>query len=237
MTNVLIHSGLLACLAAALSGGLAVIPVATVHASPSAAPVPAPMGEEWELDFRPGELRHFVDPVDGKAYWYFTYKVANRTGAERMWAPKFEFYGDRGQLLDGGKSVPTRVTKALLDKAGTEFTQDQYQILGPILVGEENAKDGLVVFPSLDPEITEITVFVGGVSSKIRREPDPVSGETRTQRRVLRLEFHVPGEAAKRPASPANPASSDERVKQGAEKRAAPAGSPPGTEGGCWEWR
>lgn len=201
------------------------------------APSAAIPGNDWELDFRAGELRHFVDPVDGRAYWYFTYKVVNRTEVERMWAPKFEFFGDRGQLLDSGRNVPTRVTKALLEKAGTRFTQDQYQILGPILVGEENAKEGLVVFPSLDPEITEITLFVGGVSSKIRREPDPVSGEVRTQRRVLRLEFHVPGEAAKRPTKPADPGSSDERVREGAEKRPAPPGAEPGTDAGCWEWR
>ena len=208
----------------------------TAHAA-TAAPRAATVGNDWELDFRAGELRHFVDPVDGRAYWYFTYKVINRTAAERMWAPKFEFYGDRGQLLDSGRNVPTRVTKALLEKAGTRFTQDQYQILGPILVGEENAKEGLVVFPSLDPEITEITLFVGGVSSKTRREPDPVTGQVRTQRRVLRLEFHVPGEAAKRPTKPADPGSSEERVRDGAEKRPADPGAEPGTDAGCWEWR
>jgi hypothetical protein len=225
----------LVCLAV-VGGTLAMSGLAGPAAAFAAAAAASP-SSDWELDFRPGELRHFIDPVDGNAYWYFTYSVVNRTGSERMWAPKFEFYGDRGQLLDAGKGVPTRVTKALLDRAGTEFTQDQYQILGPLLVGEENAKDGLVVFPSRDPEITEITVFVGGVSSKIRREPDPVTGEPRTQRRVLRLEFHVPGEAARQPAKPANPASSDERVNQGAEKRAAPAGAAPGTDAGCWEWR
>lgn len=236
-TRNLLSRHALACLSLALAGGLVPGPWSGAGLDVTSVACAAPLAEDWELDFRPGELRHFVDPVDGKAYWYFTYRVVNRTGAERMWAPKFEFYGDRGQLLDAGKGVPTRVTKVLLDKAGTEFTQDQYQILGPILVGEENAKDGLVVFPSLDPEITEITMFVGGVSSKIRREPDAVTGEPQTQRRVLRIEFHVPGEAAKRPTKPANPASSDDRVKQGAEKRAAPTGSPPGTDGGCWEWR
>lgn len=221
--------------------GLAVLAAFPAFASaPVAGPGPAlaaAIAEDWELDFRAGELRHFIDPVDGKAYWYFTYRVVNRTGAERLWAPKFEFFGDRGQLLDAGKAVPTRVTKALIEKAGTEFTQDQYQILGPILVGDENAKDGLVVFPGTDPEITEITLFVGGVSSKTRREPDPITGEIRTQRRVLRMEFLMPGEAAKRPSKSADPASSDERVRQGAERRPAPADAPPGTDNGCWEWR
>jgi hypothetical protein len=226
---------LVAPLAFALVGSMAWVGLTPV--SGSSPIVAAPLVDDWELDFRAGELRHFVDPADGRAYWYFTYQVVNRTGEERMWAPKFEFFGDRGQLLDAGKGVPTRVTKALIEKAGTKFTQDQYQILGPILVGEENAKDGLVVFPSLDPEITEITMFVGGVSSKIRREPDPVSGQMRSQRRVLRLEFHVPGEAAKRPHNPANPASSDERVKQGAEKRPSQPGAAPGSDDGCWEWR
>jgi hypothetical protein len=220
-------------IALALAGGL-VLDLSASAARPAHA---APLAKDWELDFRPGELRIFTDPVDGKAYWYFTYRVVNRTGAERMWAPKFEFFGDRGELIDAGKGVPTRVTKAVIDKAGTQFTQDQYQILGPILVGEENAKDGLVIFPSPDPQITEITIFVGGVSSKFRRDNDPVTGKPRMQRRVLRLDFEVPGQAGDRPTKPANPASSDERVEDGAEKRPSSPGSAPGTEGGCWEWR
>jgi len=227
---------LVASLLAPLSVGGGLVPLvgaATVLAEPSA----HAQSRDWEFDFLPGELRHFVDPVDGKAYWYLTYRVVNRTGSERMWAPTFQLYGDRGQLLSSGREVPARVTKALIDKAGTPFTQDQYQILGELRVGEENAKDGLVVFPSPDPEITELTLFVGGISSRINRDPDPVSGEPRTRRRHLRLDYLMAGEAAKQVTKPATPASTDERVRDGAEKRPAPPGAPPGTEAGCWEWR
>lgn len=235
------HRRPFACLVVALSGGFAAVaglaaPGGSVHA--------APLSEEWELDFRPGELRHFVDPVDGKAYWYFTYQVLNRTGAERMWAPKFEFYGDRGQLLDSGRGVPTRVTKTLLEKAGTKFTQDQYQILGPILVGEENAKDGLVVFPEPetfpDPNLTEVILYVHGITNASRRDPDPVTGQIRVQRRVLELRFLVPGDPALTPPRAAEPGGIDEEIRKSPDGRPlppVPANPKRQTDGRSWQWR
>jgi hypothetical protein len=39
----------------------------------------AVLGEQWKLDVRPKGLRLWVDPQDGKGYWYFVYDVVNQT--------------------------------------------------------------------------------------------------------------------------------------------------------------
>ena len=53
-------------------------------------PKPASVPYRWELDFEPGELRLWVDTAgESAAYWYFNYKVTNRTGRDQVWAPSF----------------------------------------------------------------------------------------------------------------------------------------------------
>lgn len=183
---------------------------------------------DWELDFRPGALRLFTDTTDGKAYWYFTYHVVNRSGREHMWAPRFEFFTDKGAIHLSGREIPSRVTEAVIALLGNALLEDQNQIIGQLLIGEEHAKDGVVLWPADDSEVTEFTVFVTGASGKVRKVPDPKSGQPRVERWTLRFNYLVPGDALKRGSKPVEPTNADEDLKEGAERR---------TDWGVWLWR
>ena len=60
----------------------AALAVLVAIASAMAYPKPSPVPPRWELEFEPGDLRLYVDPVDDQAYWYFVYGVTNRTVLE-----------------------------------------------------------------------------------------------------------------------------------------------------------
>ncbi|MDZ4831496.1 MAG: hypothetical protein SGJ09_15015 [Phycisphaerae bacterium] len=182
---------------------------------------------DWELDFRPGALRLLTD-TSGKSYWYFTYKVINRTGKDRMWAPRLELFTDKGEILTSGRTVPTDVTRSILQLLGNPLLQDQNQVIGEILIGEEHAKEGLVVWPVDDTEVTEFTVFVSGASGKIRKTADPRTNQPRVERWTIRFNYLVPGDPLARGSKPVEPASTDGDVKDGADRR---------TDAGVWLWR
>ena len=55
-----------------------------------------------------GQLRLYVDPIDGRHYHYFTYQVFNRTAEDRMFAPRAELFTDKGEMLRSGDGVPTK---------------------------------------------------------------------------------------------------------------------------------
>lgn len=184
---------------------------------------------EWQLEFKPGALRLYVDPATNANYWYFTYHVTNRSGAERMWAPRFEFFSERGEIKVSGKEVPSRVTDQIMSLLGNPLLEDQNQILGDLLVGEENAKDGVVVWPAGDADVNELTVFVTGASGRVRKVPDAKTGEMKPERWTLRFNYHLPGEAVPRGSKPVEPARADEDVKEGAERRP--------DDIGVWLWR
>jgi hypothetical protein len=204
-------------------------PATSVPATTGPASSAIPKGSDWDLDFRPGPLRLYIDPTDGGQYWYFTYKVVNRTGRERMWAPRFEFFSDKGEIKPSGKAVPTRVTDAIESLLANPFLQDQNEILGDLLVGEEHAKEGLIVWPAGDAEVTEFTIFVTGASGKNRRVPDAQTGKTRVERWTLRFNYLLPGDAAPRGSTPVEPASAESDLKEGAERRP--------NDIGVWLWR
>lgn len=208
-------------------------PSATPSATPSAGSSATGRGVaralDWQLDFRPGALRLYVDPVDGGKFWYFTYKVVNRSGRDRMWAPRFEFFSDAGEIKVSGKEVPSRVTEQIRTLLGNPLLEDQNQILGDILIGEENAKEGLVVWPAGTAEVNEFTIFVTGVSGKVRKVPDPKTGAPRAERWTLRFNYLVPGDAPARGSDPVGQVPADDDVKEGAERRA--------DDVGVWLWR
>lgn len=183
---------------------------------------------DWELDFRPGPLRLFTD-TNGDAYWYFTYKVVNRTGKERMWAPRFEFFSDKGEIKASGRSVPTEVTRSILGLLKNPLLEDQNQIIGELRIGEENAKDGVVIWPAKDLGVTEFTVFVTGASGKIRKVPDPRNGNPLVERWTLRFNYLVPGDPVARGSTPVEPVTADRDIADGAQRRP--------NDVGVWLWR
>jgi hypothetical protein len=183
---------------------------------------------DWELDFRPGPLRLYTD-ANGEAYWYFTYKVVNRTGKERMWAPRFEFFSDKGEIKASGRSVPTEVTRAVLDLLKNPLLEDQNQIIGELRIGEENAKDGVVIWPAKDLAVTEFTIFVTGASGKIRKVPDPRTGNPLVERWTLRFNYLVPGDPVARGSTPVDPVTADRDIADGALRRP--------NDVGVWLWR
>jgi hypothetical protein len=166
-------------------------------------PKPAAVPYRWELNFEPGDLRLYADPGTGDYYWYFTYTVTNRTGKDQLWAPSLVLFTDTGDVLTAGRDVPTKVTEDLLKLLNNEFLEDQNQIIGDILQGKENAKEGLVIWPAKNLKVNEISLFVAGISGETARVKNPVTGGEVILRKTLQRNYLIPGDAVARGAQPA----------------------------------
>ena len=62
---------------AVLAALLSISTIAMTAFSTPVSPAAVAAGPDWEIDFTPGPLRLYVDPIDGRYYWYFTYTVTN----------------------------------------------------------------------------------------------------------------------------------------------------------------
>ncbi len=164
-----------------------------------AAPQPDPVPRRWQLDIKPGPLRLAVLDVEGageQAYFYFTYYVENNTGEDLLFAPSFQLATDDGSLANSGAGVPSTVTKTILERLRNPFLLDQISAVGLLLQGEENAREGLVIWPAANLEVDEVLVFAAGFSGETKTIVRPDTGEAILLRKSLMLRHETPGDIA-----------------------------------------
>jgi hypothetical protein len=232
MVKTRILGGLSLLMLSALIGlvGFAAIPSASAVATAT----PTSLGgRDWAIDFVPGHLRLYVDPTDGRHYWYFTYLVTNNNERDLVFAPRIELFFDSGEILRSGRGVPSRVVGQLKELLGDPLLEDQNRIIGDLLVGPENARAGIAVWPAEDQDVTELTLFVQGLSSQFKEVEHPETGEKVTLYRTLRREYIVPGDPIARGSTPLELTKDGNRRGPECDSELQIAGKP----AGCWIFR
>ena len=165
------------------------------------APEPDAVPKKWELEVTPGPLRIATFRSAGQApqrYFYLTYKVTNRTNSDVLFAPAFDLVTDDGGVLRSGRDVPADVTRKIISDLANSQIQDQISIVGTFLQGEENALDGVVVWPASDMAMNEIAIFGSGFSGETKviqiAAKDTGKKVDVTLRKALSLRYSVHGE-------------------------------------------
>lgn len=165
------------------------------------APEPDPIPRRWQLAIEPGPMRVAsmeLPDVGTRAYFYMTYKVTNTSDTDLLFTPTFDMLTDDGLLLRAGRDVPQEVTKEILRRVDNPFVQDQVSIVGSLLQGEANAKEGLVIWPVTSTRSGEFSVFAGGFSGETRPietlNPDDHTTMKVLLRKTLMMRFQGPGE-------------------------------------------
>ena len=158
-------------------------------------PKPRPIPARPELNFEPGPLRIRQSQKDGSWYWYMTYTVSNYTGEDRIWAPTFVLFTDRGDILESGRDVHREISEEFHAFLGNELLEPQHQIIGDLLQGERNARSGLILWPAPSVDVNEVSLFSTGISSETAVVEHPVSGKPITLHKTLMMEYLIPGNA------------------------------------------
>ena len=188
MRRLLATSVILALIAAALP--MAGAP-ALAYQQPSLVPV------SWELNFKYSPLERVFVTVDGKEkpYWYMRYTVINNSGRDVLFTPDFEIVADTGQVVHAFKDVPNAVFDKIKDLYKNPLLQSPNNIYGKLLQGEDNAKDGVAIFPALDPDGRNFKVFVTGLSGETATVKNPMTGKDVIIQKALELDINIPGQA------------------------------------------
>lgn len=175
-------------------------------------PEPDPIPRRWELDVKVGPLRleTVTDRLGNfRVYAYMTYMVTNNSGTDLLFAPSFEMATDEGQLGRSGRGVPSEVTAQLIASQENELLMDQNSIIGPLLQGEENAREGLVVWPLEDLNVGEIQVYLAGFSGETKTiqvyDPGTKTRLPMVLRKTLQMRYPINGELDPKDSTPLEP--------------------------------
>jgi len=175
----------------------AVLTVASGTALLGLAPEPDPVPRRWQLDITPGILRVTTIDVAGvgpRMYLYMDYSVVNNSGQDLLFAPAFELANGEGEILRSGRDVPQAVTEKILTSLQNSFAEDQITIIGTLLQGRENGKDGVVIWPVTDANPDRLTVYAAGFSGETATVETPKSDQRFILRKTLRMDFDTPGD-------------------------------------------
>ncbi|MDW8263539.1 MAG: hypothetical protein RMJ35_13510 [Phycisphaerales bacterium] len=172
-----------------------VVLVGEASAGEGSYPRPALYPTSWELDFSHGLPQRIVVEVPGQggqAFWYMTYTVTNNSDREQMFLPLFELLTEDGRTVRSDQSIPAVVFERIRERERKSLLEPFYKTAGPLLIGPEQAKDGVAIWPEIQLRMGRFSIFVEGLS-----------GETATVklgerdvilRKTLQLNYHIRGD-------------------------------------------
>lgn len=160
-------------------------------------PEPSAAGISWELTFSSQPLSVIgVEGIDGRTkwYWYFSYKVVNLTGEERLFVPKITLASEQGDIIAAGTNVPSGVYQAIKAKLGNSLIEPPAKAAGRLLQGVDFAMESLAVWPVLDHDVQSLTIFVGGLSGESKSVS--LGGTESILTKTLMHSYDLPGDVA-----------------------------------------
>jgi len=132
-------------------------------------PEPSPYPISWELKFDHSKPKRIVVQVPEKgprAFWYMTYNVTNDGDEDQTFLPTFEMLTRDGQVRRSDKNVPVQVFEAIKRREANRFLQPNTKIGGVLRVGEDQARDGVAIWPEPMTEMGSFSIFVSGLSGE-----------------------------------------------------------------------
>jgi hypothetical protein len=162
-----------------------------------AAPQPSIVPVSWELTFRHGPVERLIMPIDGKnqTFWYMRYTVINNTGKDILFTPDFELSTDTGQVQQAFKDVPNAVFDKIKSTYNDPLMLSPTQILGKLLQGDDNAKNGVIIFSNVDSDARDFQVFISGLSGETAEVQNPLTNKPVVLQKTLILDYNVPGQS------------------------------------------
>jgi len=177
-------------------------------------PKPSPYPISWQLKFEHSAPHRMVyltpgDPAP-KAYWYITFTVTNLTDQEQMFLPSFDMLTKDGKIIASDKDVPPGAFDEAKRRERNSQLQPLQQVKGKLLIGEDQTREGVAIWPESSLRMGTFHIFVAGLSGEavIMKDGEEtqikdwtkVSEEERNKQSILRktldLTYQVAGDVS-----------------------------------------
>jgi len=174
-----------------------------------AAPKPALVQRpgHWTMDVRyehPQQLVLPWGPGGEQRFWYMIVTVTNRTGMDAEFYPKCDLMTDTFQVVPAGRGVPPMVFEMIKQRHASRypFLESLHSVPNRILEGEDNARDIVIIWQDFDPQATNFSVYMSGLSNETAVIAHPVTTDTNGNhtpvylRKTLELGYTLRGDPA-----------------------------------------
>ena len=173
--------------------------------APAEYPKPSPYLVSWQLKFEHDVPHRVVVEVPGQsapvAYWYMTYTVTNNTDQERTFLPMFEMVTNEGKVIRSDHDISELVFNQIKKREKKPLLEPWTKVGGELLLGEDQAKDGVAIWEEPTPRMGKFSIYVGGLSGEhvemkddsgtVMKDKD---GDPIILRKTLKLAYHIRGD-------------------------------------------
>jgi hypothetical protein len=122
-----------------------------------------------------------------------TYTVTNNTDHEQLFLPEFDLVTEDGKVVRNDTNIPAAVFQAIKKREGMRFLQPAAQIGGELRIGDDQAKDGVAIWPEPSPRMGKFQIFVSGLSGETATVKGP-DGKDIILRKTLELNYLIRGD-------------------------------------------
>jgi hypothetical protein len=168
-------------------------------------PKPSPYPITWQFKFEHDVPHRVVVEVPGQsapvAYWYMTYTVTNNTDQERTFLPMFELLTNEGKVIRSDNNISEVVFNEIKKREKKPLLEPWTKVGGELLLGEDQAKDGVAIWEEPAPRMGKFTIFVGGLSGEHVGMKDDQGNAMKDKdgnpimlRKTLKLDYHIRGD-------------------------------------------
>lgn len=175
---------------------VATLTLLTITAVTWAAPEPQIVPSAYQLDFsykKPQPIAIRSPEGDIQWYWYLTYTVTNKTGADHLFIPDVTVSYDDGAIVQAGADIPATVFKAIQKKERNPLLLSPLQVVGELLQGDDFAKTSVAIWPQFGPKVDEMRIFFAGLSGETAKLKIKGKKEPALLRKTRMLIYEVPG--------------------------------------------
>lgn len=159
-------------------------------------PKPALVNPSWQLDIT-CRMPHTigVQGLNGSTswFWYLPYTIVNKSKIEQLFVPEITIATDQGDIITAGKGVPSDVFPAIKQFLANPLLEHPLQVSGRILIGEDQAKESVAIWPVFGGDVDKMKVFITGLSGETQTIKHPTTGVVVPLRKTLMLLYHTPG--------------------------------------------
>ena len=178
-------------------------------------PKPSVVPNSWELRFTHSMPKRIIVTAPGTntpvAYWYMTFSFTNLTDSEQPLLPSFEMVTKDGTQLRSDRDIPEAAFDSIKKRERNKALEPMDKIGGRILIGEDQAREGVAIWREPSLRMGTFQIFVGGISGESIFLKDgeevkvkdwtKVSDEERksykTMRKTLQMVYQIAGDEIK----------------------------------------
>ena len=148
-------------------------------AAVGAGPQPAATPISWELEFKfldPQRIEVQLPGTDRpQVYWYVVYTVVNTSQRAQRFFPLFQIVTEDLKVHDTDVGINPAVFDAIRERHRVthKYLVEPSRAIGALLSGDDNARESVAIWRSIDLTINNFSIYVAGLSGETRLVANP----------------------------------------------------------------